>query len=740
MATSGAPKSPFFRPRAGDYDNNNASSTSFVRTPGGTTFRKKKNSSNNNNSSSEQKSTILGCSSNLVNAIVGAGIVGLPFAIQESGLVPGLCLVLLSAALTEKSLRLLIETAKHASVPSYETLAEAAYGNPGFWFVTVNMFVMAYGAMLTYLMIVKDVFSSLLGVAPDDAPMRRATLITISSLIILPLSCQRDMASLAKTSKMNVLFDLAMVTIVVYLAFHQNNDDDGDGDEGDHDHDYDDDLVDSQSIGVHGYVDTVNANTNIEATTTTAVSLWHVRWDTIFVGLGVLSFAFVCQHSAFIIAGSLENPTKERWSRVTGLALSAATCLAMVMGVSGYLGFGDYNSAGSTHGVTGNILNSLPPDSTLARIAKGLLGTTMIFVYPMESFVARHACVVLLFQGRKAHEGDDTSVLNRRDRRITLTVVLYVMAVVPAAVFEDLGDVLAITGGVGGSSLSYIGPGIVYIGIHGGRFLELVEFYFGRRFLVSNATSSSNRNVYDCDRNNDEESAALVNNSDSNDNQAAATTATTTTTPATTAFNHDVDNDDFCCRAFKFLSWYLLGMPLWTTLASIGKNCLTNHVTELALRSPHPIRIGNVRFARAKVNVTANVSGGGGTGTSTSSTRVVVLQSPAGKMANASAPIEFDRFGVTTRLLRADSCPKISSRNNNADDYQSINQKIGAMAVAAAQKKGETPNNTSTTELEEVLFEEDPQGEPPGILDFAIAIFYVLFGLTAFVAGLSSVF
>jgi sodium-coupled neutral amino acid transporter 11 len=108
------------------------------------------------------------------------------------------------------------------------------------------------------------------------------------------------------------------------------------------------------------------------------------------------------------------------------------------MGAGGYIGFQD--------GTKGNILNSLPEDSTLANVARGLLGTTMLFVYPMESFVARHACVVLFFQGQSAHEGDDTAVLNRRDRRITLTVVLYILAVIPAALFQNLGSVLATTG------------------------------------------------------------------------------------------------------------------------------------------------------------------------------------------------------------------------------------------------------------------------------------------------------
>jgi solute carrier family 38 (sodium-coupled neutral amino acid transporter), member 11 len=69
--------------------------------------------------------------------------------------------------------------------------AEAAFGRAGFIFVAANMFLMAYGAMLSYLMIVKDLYSTILHVAMDDFPMKRAILFIVSVCIILPVSCQR---------------------------------------------------------------------------------------------------------------------------------------------------------------------------------------------------------------------------------------------------------------------------------------------------------------------------------------------------------------------------------------------------------------------------------------------------------------------------------------------------------------------------------------------------------------------
>jgi hypothetical protein len=52
-------------------------------------------------------SGIGGTSSNLVNSIVGAGIIGIPYALRESGLVAGVLLLLLVAYCTGKNIGLI---------------------------------------------------------------------------------------------------------------------------------------------------------------------------------------------------------------------------------------------------------------------------------------------------------------------------------------------------------------------------------------------------------------------------------------------------------------------------------------------------------------------------------------------------------------------------------------------------------------------------------------------------------
>ena len=65
---------------------------------------------------------------NMANTIVGAGIIGLPYALREAGCWAGIAALVAMAALTDFSLRLLMRTAMRQRVTTYEALVEAALG------------------------------------------------------------------------------------------------------------------------------------------------------------------------------------------------------------------------------------------------------------------------------------------------------------------------------------------------------------------------------------------------------------------------------------------------------------------------------------------------------------------------------------------------------------------------------------------------------------------------------------
>jgi hypothetical protein len=124
-------------------------------------------------------------------------------------------------------------------------------------------------------------------------------------------------------------------------------------------------------------------------------------------------------------------------------------------------------------------------------------------------------------------------------------------------------------------------------------------------------------------------------------------------------------------------------------------------------------------------------------------------------MNNGQHDTKYDegRFGVNTKLLRADSLPKNHGTLRTADgkiialphlttkqkgvvtmlkdpewgNHESINQRIGALAKRQIEE-------------DKLAIEDDPQQNPPSTADFVIAIFYVVFGVVAMAAGLLSIF
>jgi solute carrier family 38 (sodium-coupled neutral amino acid transporter), member 11 len=279
-------------------------------------------------------SGLFGASSNLVNSIVGAGIIGIPYALNQAGLVVGVALLVAVAYSTDKSLRMLIELAsfhpqlRHCNVKTYEDLARIPFGSIGSNCVLAAMFIMAYGAMVAYLLIIKDTIPVVLGLG--DSFWSREFVMTVSSAIfILPLALLRDMSALACTSLLSVVGDAILVGLIMFYS---------------------------------PFVSTVAENGGLGRV---IIDYWFDK--RLFIGLGVLSTAMACQHSAFLISGSLERPTPQRWAVVTGRSLTVAGLMSVTLGVFGFLGYLDATE--------GNVLNNFPRGSVAVNGGRALLGT-----------------------------------------------------------------------------------------------------------------------------------------------------------------------------------------------------------------------------------------------------------------------------------------------------------------------------------------------------------------------------
>jgi solute carrier family 38 (sodium-coupled neutral amino acid transporter), member 11 len=489
------------------------------------------------------KASIFGTSCNLVNSIVGAGIIGIPYAIAKSGFVLGILLLVLVGYMTDKSLRMLVETATFhpklvgLGVLTYEDLMSIPFGRFGTLFVLVNMFIMAYGAMVAYLLIIKDTVPTVLGLGDENEAgkgsfwEREVVMLVTSLLIVVPLSMMRDMATLAFTSLFSVLADAILVLfILVYSPMTTAIADNG------------------------GFYQAVIQDNWINAK--------------IFIGLGVLSTAMACQHSAFIVFGSLEHNTSARWAMATFRSVSTATILCLVLGVSGYLGF--------LQDTKGDILNNFETDSLVANAGRTLLAITMFLTYPMESFVARHVLASILYAGdldNESFDSDSGQVIPERKflgfmgRRERLTLWIYIAVLIPSLFVDDLGPVLSLTGSLGASCVAYIGPGLVYLGINGDEFLA----YTARLLHPHGATTKRSSSILSNGRGAGAGEVELPVVGDA--------TARIHTSPELTHPDQYYTGSGGCKPW-----WYWIGLfPIWTAIASSGAIGTRNFLTQLHL-------------------------------------------------------------------------------------------------------------------------------------------------------------
>lgn len=589
----------------------------------------------------EKKSSLLGAYANLCNVTIGAGIVGLPFAIKEAGLVSGTIMIIACAVLTDYSLRQIISSGKLVNVNSYETLMEAAFGRLGFIFVSVNMFFLSYGSMVAYLIIIKDVLPVLFHVTPHDVDIKRVIMFVSSLLVIVPLSMQRDMADLEKTSRLNVFLDICLVALVV--GFSPVN----------------------KSVDAQGGIFQMIMDEPL------------VDFNTFFVGFGVCSFAFVCQDSSFIIAGSMMKPSKQRWKRVTNGAMVTCCTLELIMGISGYLAY-------QTNTV-GNVLNNMNAHHWSGVVSRAMLATTMFFAYPMNLYIARHSVVALCFEGTSAHEGDDSLALMRFDRRVILTWVLYIASLIPATLMESTGTVLAVTGAIAGSSIAYIGPGLTFLGIHSSVFIEFVQ----KRWHASSKHLWGYPKKFGGEEDGEEANTSQHLNFIVEEG------------------GQHTSNHKSMTRASKLdiFFWYVFGMPIWSMIAICGQRKLTEHFKKEEMMSPGLVKPKRVSLMKSTWHHER------------ASARSSDIFVPSDLLTNMGAN------GVEQTMLL----------------QQASGSTYGTSFVAGNLLQNDPNGNLLANPLSSEEAEIELKNDAPTWVDFRIAIAYVVLGVVAMIFGLISI-
>ncbi|RFU27805.1 hypothetical protein B7463_g8545, partial [Scytalidium lignicola] len=296
---------------------------------------------------------------NMANSIIGAGIIGQPYAFRQAGLLTGIILLVGLTVTVDWTIRLIVINSKLSGSNSFQGTVEHCFGKTGLIAISIAQWAFAFGGMVAFGVIIGDSIPHVLTAlwpGLSDVPVigllanRRVVIVVFVLGISYPLSLYRDIAKLAKASTLALLSMLVILVAVVTQGF----------------------VVPADLRG--GF----------------SVPLLTIN-NGVFQAIGVISFAFVCHHNSLLIYGSLEKPTIDRFARVTHLSTTISMIACLLMALAGFLTFGSYTQ--------GNILNNFPSDNTMANVARLCFGLNMLTTLPLETFVCREVMLNYYFPG-----------------------------------------------------------------------------------------------------------------------------------------------------------------------------------------------------------------------------------------------------------------------------------------------------------------------------------------------------
>ncbi|XP_015724334.1 putative sodium-coupled neutral amino acid transporter 11 isoform X3 [Coturnix japonica] len=157
---------------------------------------------------------------NIINSIIGSGIIGLPYSMKEAGFPLGVLLLFGVAYITDYSIILLIKGGNLSSTNTYQELVKKTYGFLGYLILSTLQFLYPFIAMISYNIITGDtltkVFLRIPGVGSENVLTDRRFIILFTTVIFtLPLSLYRDIAKLGKVSLVSLLLTIVILVIVM---------------------------------------------------------------------------------------------------------------------------------------------------------------------------------------------------------------------------------------------------------------------------------------------------------------------------------------------------------------------------------------------------------------------------------------------------------------------------------------------------------------------------------------------
>lgn len=370
---------------------------------------------------------------NLSNAIMGSGILGLAFAMSNTGIVLFITLLIFIAILSAYSIHLLLKSAGVVGIRAYEQLGNRAFGPPGKMLAACIITVHNIGAMSSYLFIVKSelplVIQAFLSKQENTGEWflnGNYLIIIVSALVILPLALMKQLGYLGYTSGFSLSCMVFFLISVIYKKFN----------------------IPCPLEDEHHNITHIDAHIN-ETDDFCEAKLFTINSQTAYT-IPILAFAFVCHPEVLPIYTELRDATKKRMQGVANVSILAMFVMYLLTALFGYLTF-----FGAVESELLHTYSRVDTTDVLILCVRLAVLVAVTLTVPVVLFPIRRALLQILFPDKPFRWAIHIGIAF-----CLIFVVNLLVIFVPS-----IRDIFGLIGATSAPSLIFILPGIFYVRI-----------------------------------------------------------------------------------------------------------------------------------------------------------------------------------------------------------------------------------------------------------------------------------
>lgn len=367
---------------------------------------------------------------NLINSVVGVGILAIPFCFKQCGLLLGGLVLGFSAFATLNSVTLLLHASVAKSKRNYEYLCKACFGASGKFGVEFAQIGFMLGTCIAFYIVISglltEVYDGFFGT--DEEPVdviaiQKHIVIALGIFVVLPLGLLRELSAIAKFAYFSSCFYVIFLFILTWKA--------------------------------------------VSAGFLTFEWVSQVKWfdpSGIFKVLPIFALAFTCQSQFFVIYASINDASSSQMLRIMKKTVSIVGFVYMYVGLFGYSLFAE--------DVKGNMLLNFPRDIIL-QLTKLGFAMSVIVGFPLMIYPCRQSIFTCFVQPQlssspygplstesMATESPVTYIPDNVFRGLTLGIVLLTMTI--SYFISDVEVVLGLNGALMGSFIAFILPSLCF--------------------------------------------------------------------------------------------------------------------------------------------------------------------------------------------------------------------------------------------------------------------------------------